>query len=172
MTPRLLSTSLPQSTEALGSPSPSVDFWISPTWSDMHHRNIRLERLHMTNSLLSVRSFSHDLESFAFEQGLQALAHQDMVISEHDSNWHSKSPLEAESRVSFPAPGPNRSRAWLQSRASVPAYRSVPDLFFCNPTAQHERQSPRHRLRWNSTTRDFFGRFESTLGSPWHASWR
>src|SRR6266852_4983567 len=108
--------------------------------ADIHHRNIRLERLHMTNSLLSVRSFSHDLES--------------------------------ESRVSFPAPGPNRSRAWLQSRASVPAYRSVPDLFFCNPTAQHERQSPRHRLRWNSTTRDFFGRFESTLGSPWHASWR
>src|SRR5713226_1346087 len=95
-----------------------------------------------------------------------------MVIREHDSNWHLIPPLEAGSRVGFPSRGPNRSIAFLLWHSSVPASRSVPVLFVCNPPALLGHQTPCHRLRWNSTVGHLSGRFESTPGSPWRVSWR
>jgi hypothetical protein len=47
----------------------------------IHHGDIWPEGLHVTNGLLPIGGFRNDLKSFALEQGLQALAHEDMVIS-------------------------------------------------------------------------------------------
>src|SRR5207253_10955272 len=54
--------------------------------ADVNDGDIGMQGLRVANRFLAIRCFSHYLELFPLEKGLQALSHQNMIVSQHYSN--------------------------------------------------------------------------------------
>ena len=73
--------------------------------TDIQHGNIGLHLRCDADQLLSISRFPGDLEAFALEKRLDALAHQDVIIGKHDLGLHIQSSRGTLIKSEVPWPG-------------------------------------------------------------------
>src|SRR6267378_1401128 len=99
--------------------------------TDIHYRDVRLEGGGKTKGLLPIGCVGNNLKTLTLQQGLEALANEDVVISKQDAKWHGKPPSEDELKLLFPGRLPSQWRGFRQLHLAVPACRSSPGLWVC-----------------------------------------
>src|SRR5258707_4037838 len=115
--------------------------------TDVHYRDVRLKGSGKTKGLLPIGYVGNNLKPLTLQQGLEALANEDVVISKQDAKWHVKPPSEDELKLLFPGRLPSQWRRFRQLHLGVPACRSGPGLWACRSIARPCAPSPRHCLQ-------------------------
>src|SRR5258708_4987432 len=143
----------------------SVRYW----HADINDRDIWVERFRQANGLLSIGCFGNNLKVLPLQQRLQALAYQNMVISEHDAYWHGQPPMGPVPKALFHVQGRIRREECLRSRSFSPAWQSIPALCGSVSFELGRRQSPLHHPGSNNTMRLSLSTRESRYSVPLHA---
>src|SRR6266403_2516538 len=137
--------------------------------ADIKDGDIRMVRFRQAHGILAVRGLSQDLKFLPFQQRLQSLTHQHVVIREYDSNWHDWPPMEVGWKARFLARGGIRFAAFRRLRLPAPASRLAPTPSGKVLQKSGSNRNARRRPGSNTTAQSLRSGPESRHCLPSHA---